>query len=57
MQAIAREQLMAGPSWIKPCDCGRVIERWFGQNVVTCPDCGAEYNCYGKRLPETPQAE
>lgn len=39
------------PTWTKPCErCNTTIERWRGQQDVTCHRCGAEYNLAGQRL-------
>lgn len=39
------------PTWYKPCsDCHAMIERWHGEEHVTCDNCGALYNAFGNRL-------
>ena len=32
------------------CDCGATVYRYRGQGDVSCPECDAQYNCFGQRL-------
>jgi len=33
------------------CDrCGAEVERYRGENDIQCPECKANYNCFGQRL-------
>lgn len=34
-----------------PCDrCGTILYRYRGQGDISCPNCDANYNCFGQRL-------
>jgi protein-arginine kinase activator protein McsA len=39
------------PTRTWPCEkCGATVERYRGQDDVSCSECGTPYNCFGQRL-------